>query len=1200
MSVVNVNAFQERISYSEYLTSYTDLYMKQALANLGQRTGGKGDGITKGEFNCSVLISDYASEEALSSYYVSVEYDPNSYEVYASLYNPYSNRNIGGQSVKTSLSGTVLTEERIHSVMNASNNYIEAGSYITKNISDNSMSVTALHYNSNTSYVNMFDYTDDGKLNKGVIAFFDDENKLTFKYLYTEGDQYKMNTGDLKDVQYNSIDDVYREFTVYDSNIVDFLNTIEFDEAQDIELTYDSTNSDKIGPKGITTEANLKAIAEFSQAEGYWYPVFVKAYNEVQYFNAANNNGLKKHILANIIKWCYENSDTELVGDERYKVLIPCSKKIIYYVNSNDGIMIYGDAGFIPVDFYNKEVHNFSDSSLNEIDFDNRESIKAQGAVTKTSAISFNVTYLKDDLIDSVFVSKVYTLPYVMNGHWYINDSYTDNVSQGDDAGLANVIILKSVADTNMTSLTRFEMLASAKKEELNQYFMHNDSSSNGTDGVLKTFTYRVPMQADSSSTAALVELQTLLPNLDDIQNDEHMFALIEHALFMSLTPVYNSSIIEDSSNKGINIIPGYKGGYITSLWTIVSKEDGYDYEPVMADGAILDMNTIGNIDQIVKYSMNNEYAPDKYEYQWLVFKVIKSSYKQNTKDEASEVYPVIRNLTANELTVDSDPLTKFGDQQDNAKKIYLNDFNFVIEYKDKVSKNTDGIADVNSTGNRFFTASTLVEPNFTYIKSEDTDYWTKEIIPGSYTYTYTISNVINYKDYSYEVIPNAKYDANGTDEADDVYPMVDLKEVLLRNTNTINRTNIIGIRKVDDENSTVGAMYYGYFGVAYDTADRERLKIGTANIDVNMGQTTLATYIDRFNKFNDFDINIDRIWMNGLTSMTKDGFYNKVLWDAKTISPAENASYATYTAIVQPIDYIDESSKNDDSIFGTIAEVRKPSRYMIAQNADASDCIRNKTYIKLNELFNRMGLSYDGALIYMDDSLKVPGTTAGMYLTTSYLYNPPRYDSYIYSQTSPTYVIANPIIVTYTDALQTTIKYKNDSKTMKYAVQVIEHGYVEKQVCDGCIDGCACADKPEMLEKCKYTYIQLSQLPMSYSATYYMLDSVDGEFNEISAYRLVKDYVNNPDNKGSYLYDAVNKEYSYNYRLAYAKYYKVALDTLPTTYQLPYMINRDASTTEIATDTPEYSYSYYGRIINVREIKTTASTVEFENIQLN
>ena len=43
MPVVNINSFESRVNNSDYLTNYTDPYLRQSLANLGQRLSVKGD-----------------------------------------------------------------------------------------------------------------------------------------------------------------------------------------------------------------------------------------------------------------------------------------------------------------------------------------------------------------------------------------------------------------------------------------------------------------------------------------------------------------------------------------------------------------------------------------------------------------------------------------------------------------------------------------------------------------------------------------------------------------------------------------------------------------------------------------------------------------------------------------------------------------------------------------------------------------------------------------------------------------------------------------------------------------------------------------------------------------------------------------------------------------------------------------------------
>ena len=69
MSLQTIKTIQSGIQ-----TSYSDRYIKQALSNLGQRTGAKGDSIT----NKTFTIKDIAESDTLAnlvSEYVCLKYD---------------------------------------------------------------------------------------------------------------------------------------------------------------------------------------------------------------------------------------------------------------------------------------------------------------------------------------------------------------------------------------------------------------------------------------------------------------------------------------------------------------------------------------------------------------------------------------------------------------------------------------------------------------------------------------------------------------------------------------------------------------------------------------------------------------------------------------------------------------------------------------------------------------------------------------------------------------------------------------------------------------------------------------------------------------------------------------------------------------------------------------------------------------------
>ena len=59
MPVVNINSFESRVNNNDYLTNYTDPYLRQSLANLGQRLSVKGDSIVSDRFLISDLFPNY-------------------------------------------------------------------------------------------------------------------------------------------------------------------------------------------------------------------------------------------------------------------------------------------------------------------------------------------------------------------------------------------------------------------------------------------------------------------------------------------------------------------------------------------------------------------------------------------------------------------------------------------------------------------------------------------------------------------------------------------------------------------------------------------------------------------------------------------------------------------------------------------------------------------------------------------------------------------------------------------------------------------------------------------------------------------------------------------------------------------------------------------------------------------------------------
>ena len=67
MSIININSFESRVSNANYLSNYTDPYLKQSLANLGQRLSTKGDSIKNDSFIISDLFPNYLGDLSQSN-----------------------------------------------------------------------------------------------------------------------------------------------------------------------------------------------------------------------------------------------------------------------------------------------------------------------------------------------------------------------------------------------------------------------------------------------------------------------------------------------------------------------------------------------------------------------------------------------------------------------------------------------------------------------------------------------------------------------------------------------------------------------------------------------------------------------------------------------------------------------------------------------------------------------------------------------------------------------------------------------------------------------------------------------------------------------------------------------------------------------------------------------------------------------------
>ena len=391
-----------------------------------------------------------------------------------------------------------------------------------------------------------------------------------------------------------------------------------------------------------------------------------------------------------------------------------------------------------------------------------------------------------------------YTPAYInSDGYWVINGVPTAVRATGKDAGQPLVIMTYS-------------------------------NTAAGEYGVLSSF------KRDEVLALGYEEVEFNLQSLDEFDNRIHVMKaympknisgddtdtinLLETAVIMSVSSVQGTTLAEQLGDSAA----------VTTFWTLKEDAGEYSFECVKQYGTdyALDVNHIAGISEITQYYMLSNMEPDKYEHSWVVYDTVKHLLK-NEYGDSNVSYPVVMNRPANSFNS-----TFFIGYRNNA--------NFVVSFVSTVYKENGFIKNV------------VIENEKKYFRF-DSD--------GGDPVAYTVPTVQAYKadgDYADEWYPDAR-EMNTSGWADTLLPVVDLKEVLLRNTNTLNRSNVLST-------DAAGKMYYAYYGTSYENADKGIVHLGTGTTDINLGTDTLTTETERskFNRHHELDIDFDNIVTNG------------------------------------------------------------------------------------------------------------------------------------------------------------------------------------------------------------------------------------------------------------------------------------------------------------------------------------------------
>ena len=756
MSIINVNTFQDHINDKDFLTNYTDVYVKQALSNLGQRSGIKGDSIVNEEFKITDITTSAVSKYICASY--TKDSDDNEA---VSFYIDSLDENL------------ICT--------------INGDSTIT--YSDN---ITPVEYCGTCV-----------KFNNGAISKLNDEDKYYFVF-------YGYDNIEDEDPVYVFSVLVKEDGTLVDGIIYDTLNKVAYKNSTRVEKplldadisavyyvlssNYDNSgNLDKVWTKlgGVEASSTSAIFGEFKYYDTILYKYVKDVYNTEKYMSSDGSlMGLKRQVLYQLVKSIHSLSNCEC---NHYYVFF--DKDLKFYYTANDSSNAIYASYDITASY--KQHSTIINSTTNEVNYDTvikgKNYIVAEGDLDKNAAFNFTVTYIDDEYVDTISAREAYLLPYV-NGdkYWVINGETTTIRAIGEDAGNPNIIVEVVAAQKN----------TSTDVWEQNPMIIHGIGLDNPTFTKYVTFNYQLHVN-NSTDLKTYVFQNIKMPTID-VSNEDQV-ALFENALIIVAVDIrLNTELAQILYDESLGT-----QAYVTFLCHVKKTTSGnYNYIALQkypnesSNNISLDLGGLMSIENIIKFFVNNDYEPDKYQHSWLVFDGISNALKNSEIEngDSQTIYPVIEAKTT---TDDNDNL--------NIKPFFTS----------SIEDSGSGITNVGNPTELF----TITNTQFAKVIQDTTR--TTNYIPSK----------------------------NTSSSVTDAYPYFNLTDVIVRNSTTLNKINIIS-----SDNNSKG--YYGYFGADNDDV----LHIGTATgnkyIDQSIYDSKVANgsssdYENAFNTYSRLDIDL-------------------------------------------------------------------------------------------------------------------------------------------------------------------------------------------------------------------------------------------------------------------------------------------------------------------------------------------------------
>lgn len=1003
---------------------YTHEYLIQALANMGQRIGVKGDGIQYGYFKFTDIIN-------------TEEYDPEKY--------------IGTVKYDTVISGETNILGAYFGVIekgllyNKTNNLISPDSpyYLNTDIRNIIRLKHQLQFDIPINNIEKYSPNslihNDGKLLTTILIGkyfgYDDTdnnnaeiiyNKFDIKtgmlvyavramYLYSDNanDYYLILRTVYKDSQYKMTVQIYnpkylgnysdefrhafcfsnyidKEFTIFNilrddisSDYIkldnleaygdnEYVDTAEsFDNISivdmmfhtaannavynqiDININYNKDNENNIFSIGddqqtILNEKYLKNNFNINindYIELLDNDVISLYYKLLKYYNSNYYFADKRTLSTRIICKLYEKvADIDIDNEamEYNTMYIPLDMEFTYASSSvNELNIYYSNNMFITVTDLSSDT---SSTDINEFFNINKSIVFDYDDVSKIKSYAFQIKYnsIYNDIADYIDVVNLYTMPYITQYNtWSVNDNDTGVPATGNDAGNPNIIILYTKNDS-VTVLSSF-----ANFTDINPTYS-------------KRIFYVNPNMFHNNISGTNIECSAYIPDITSVNSK-----YFNNSLIISLSSISN---INDTALQS-----EYIGNYVMSLWKIDNDEYKFNYivDPLSQDNYDIAL-TLDNMSSVFAQITNNDIISGA------VLKLKARVYKLAQEADTGTGY----NWMLMRVKPSDEYNTEIGIENNDDTDKYQNDLNIILQVN-KTLLTVGNVIKTDSNDPKYITfgenntipvsyITNLIYPK--YVTQYDTIEETHEIVtPGTDADNIYYIDTDNYGDVvmSVEQLSNIN---NAIDERHDTevvtktvsksylsnvdfyneyvfnsdVPTFDLREVMLRNINVMNRVNIMSL----DDN---GHIYNAYFGTSFDENDKSTLHIGTSSSNINIGTSTLISNDDKYTKFDvhdklsvDFNnIDINSKMFTSPVNLVKKEIDGNIYYTANIRPAGKLSNHGLYA---YTWDYMTKRYSDAQGEFGTVIGKYNDNYYALNNIADINP--NNKLYIcgKSNE----------------------------------------------------------------------------------------------------------------------------------------------------------------------------------------------------------------------------------------------------------